>query len=94
MTAIIDSVALDRHGRVAVLTVANPPSNTLSHIVRKGLGDGVVAAAGDGSVSAIVITGAAGVGCGRSAGVLASSLERDVLSSRSAHGDAAKPDAA
>jgi 3-hydroxyacyl-CoA dehydrogenase len=49
-------VELDRRGRVAVITVNNPPNNVLSHGVRKGLKDGVVAASGDTAVSAIVIT--------------------------------------
>jgi enoyl-CoA hydratase/carnithine racemase len=31
MTAITEPVALDRRGRVAVLTVDNPPGNALGH---------------------------------------------------------------
>jgi 3-hydroxyacyl-CoA dehydrogenase len=55
MTAITDSVALDRRGRIAVLTVNNPPVNALSHGVRQGLHDGLRAAAADPAASAIVI---------------------------------------
>ena len=40
MTAITKSVDLDRRGRVAVLTVNNPPVNALSQHVRQGLRDG------------------------------------------------------
>jgi 3-hydroxyacyl-CoA dehydrogenase len=56
MTAITQSVDLDRRGRVAVLTVNNPPVNALSQHVRQGLRDGVQQAIADGAVSAIVIT--------------------------------------
>jgi 3-hydroxyacyl-CoA dehydrogenase len=56
MTAITQSVDLDRRGRVAVLTVNNPPVNALSQHVRQGLRDGLTQAAGDGGVAAIVIT--------------------------------------
>jgi 3-hydroxyacyl-CoA dehydrogenase len=56
MTAITKSVDLDRRGRVAVLTVNNPPVNALSQHVRQGLRDGVQQAIADGAVSAIVIT--------------------------------------
>ena len=55
MTAITKSVDLDRRGRVAVLTVNNPPVNALSQHVRQGLHEGVTRAAADGEVSAIVI---------------------------------------
>jgi len=55
MAAITKSVALDRRGRVAVLTVDNPPVNALSQHVRKGLHDGVKQAVADGGVSALVI---------------------------------------
>ena len=44
MTAITEFVDLDRHGRVAVLTVNHPPVNALNHGVRKGFKDGVLAA--------------------------------------------------
>ncbi len=41
MTKITESVDLDRRGRVAVLTVNNPPVNALSRHVRQGLHDGL-----------------------------------------------------
>ncbi len=56
MTKISESVDLDRRGRVAVLTVNNPPVNALSQHVRRGLHDGLKQAAADASVQAIVIT--------------------------------------
>ena len=56
MTAITRSVDLDRRGRVAVLTVDNPPVNALSQHVRQGLLEGVKQAIADAAVSAIVIT--------------------------------------
>ena len=56
MTAITRSVDLDRRGRVAVLTVNNPPVNALSQHVRQGLHEGVKQAIADASVQAIVIT--------------------------------------
>src|SRR5918911_3462107 len=55
MTAITQSVDLDRRGRVAVLTVNNPPVNALSQHVRQGLRDGLKQAAADSAVGAIVI---------------------------------------
>jgi 3-hydroxyacyl-CoA dehydrogenase len=55
MTAITKSVDLDRRGRVAVLTVNNPPVNALSQHVRQGLRDGVTQAIADSAVGAIVI---------------------------------------
>jgi 3-hydroxyacyl-CoA dehydrogenase len=56
MTAITRSVDLDRRGRVAVLTVNNPPVNALSQHVRQGLREGVKQAIADAAASAIVIT--------------------------------------
>src|SRR5438067_3980436 len=56
MTAITQSVDLDRRGRVAVLTVNNPPVNALSQHVRQGLHDGLKQAAADAGVLAVVIT--------------------------------------
>jgi len=56
MTKITQSVDLDRRGRVAVLTVNNPPVNALSQHVRQGLRDGLTQAAADPNVDAIVIT--------------------------------------
>ena len=55
MTAITEFVDLDRRGRIAVLTVNNPPVNALSHGVRLGLRDGLRQAGADASVGAIVI---------------------------------------
>jgi len=55
MTAITRSVDLDRRGRVAVLTVTNPPVNALSQHVRQGLRDGVSQAIADSAVGALVI---------------------------------------
>ncbi|HEY2993283.1 MAG TPA: 3-hydroxyacyl-CoA dehydrogenase NAD-binding domain-containing protein [Methylomirabilota bacterium] len=49
------SVDLDRRGRVAVLTVNNPPVNALSQHVRQGLRDGLQQAVADSAVSAVVI---------------------------------------
>jgi 3-hydroxyacyl-CoA dehydrogenase len=56
MTAITQSVDLDRRGRIAVLTVNNPPVNALSQHVRQGLRDGVKQAIADREIAAIVIT--------------------------------------
>src|SRR5499433_534381 len=56
MAKITQSVDISTRGRVAVLTVDNPPVNALSRHVRKGLHDGVKHAIADASVSAIVIT--------------------------------------
>src|SRR5213595_59634 len=58
MTAITQSVDLDRRGRVAVLTVNNPPVNALSQHVRQGLHDGLKQAIADSATQAIVIAGA------------------------------------
>jgi 3-hydroxyacyl-CoA dehydrogenase len=55
MTAITQSVDLDRRGRIAVLTVSNPPVNALSQHVRQGLRDGIKQAGADPTVGAIVI---------------------------------------
>jgi 3-hydroxyacyl-CoA dehydrogenase len=55
MTAMSKSVDLERRGRVAVLTVNNPPVNALSQHVRQGLADGLKAAAADADAKAIVI---------------------------------------
>src|ERR671931_2896665 len=56
MTAITQSVDLDRRGRVAVLTVNNPPVNALSQHVRQGLHEGLKQAIADSAAQAIVIT--------------------------------------
>ena len=55
MAKITQSVDLSTRGRVAVLTVDNPPVNALSQHVRKGLHDGIKQATADGTVQAIVI---------------------------------------
>jgi 3-hydroxyacyl-CoA dehydrogenase len=55
MAKITQSVDLSTRGRVAVLTVDNPPVNALSQHVRKGLHDGIKRATADGAVQAIVI---------------------------------------
>jgi 3-hydroxyacyl-CoA dehydrogenase len=55
MTAISQSVSLDRRGRIAVLTVDNPPVNALSQHVRAGLHEGLRQAIADPAVAAIVI---------------------------------------
>src|SRR3989338_9914251 len=55
MTASTEFVDLDRRGRLAVLTVNNPPVNALSHGVRLGLRDGIKQAGADPAVGAIVI---------------------------------------
>ncbi|MGH7387844.1 MAG: 3-hydroxyacyl-CoA dehydrogenase NAD-binding domain-containing protein [Candidatus Rokuibacteriota bacterium] len=49
------SVDLDRRGRVAVLTVNNPPVNALSQHVRQGLRDGLAQAVADPQVGAVLI---------------------------------------
>ena len=56
MTVITQSVDLDRRGRVAVLTVNNPPVNALSQHVRQGLDEGLKQAIADPAVGAIVVT--------------------------------------
>src|SRR2546426_8477637 len=58
MTAITQSVDLDRRGRIAVLTVNNPPVNALSQHVRQGLYDGLTRATADTAVGAVVVTSA------------------------------------
>src|SRR5262247_1024090 len=55
MAKITQSVDLSTRGRVAVLTVDNPPVNALSQHVRKGLHDGIKQATADGAVGAILI---------------------------------------
>jgi 3-hydroxyacyl-CoA dehydrogenase len=55
MTAISQSVSLDRRRRVALLTIDNPPVNALSHHVRVGLRDGLGQALADPGAAAIVI---------------------------------------
>src|SRR5713226_1014896 len=56
MTALTKSVDLERRGRVALITVNNPPVNALSQHVRQGLRDGVTQAVADPAAAAVVIT--------------------------------------
>jgi 3-hydroxyacyl-CoA dehydrogenase len=55
MPALSQSVSLERRGRIAVLTVDNPPVNALSQHVRQGLRDGLKQASAGGDLAAIVI---------------------------------------
>jgi len=55
MAKLTQSVDLTSRGRVAVITVDNPPVNALSQHVRQGLRDGITQAQGDHAVQAIVI---------------------------------------
>jgi 3-hydroxyacyl-CoA dehydrogenase len=55
MAKLTQSVDLTTRGRVAVITVDNPPVNALSQHVRQGLRDGIARASGDAAVQAIVI---------------------------------------
>jgi 3-hydroxyacyl-CoA dehydrogenase len=55
MAKLTQSVDLATRGRVAVLTVENPPVNALSQHVRQGLHDGIAQATADGAVQAIVV---------------------------------------
>src|SRR5262245_4245430 len=55
MAKITQSFDVSTHGRVAVLTVDNPPVNALSQHVRQGLHDGIKQATADSAVQAIVI---------------------------------------
>src|SRR5262247_1962781 len=56
MAKITESVDFDRRGRVAVLTVNNPPVNALSQHVRRGLHDGMKQAIADQNCQAVVIS--------------------------------------
>jgi 3-hydroxyacyl-CoA dehydrogenase len=51
-------------GAVAVITLDNQPVNALGLNVRRGVADGLERAAGDASVSAVVLTGAGATFCG------------------------------
>jgi len=55
MTAITDVVDLEVRGRVALVTVDNPPVNALARGVRDGLFDAVTQARDDAAVEAVVI---------------------------------------
>jgi len=55
MTAITDVVDLEVRGRVALVTVDNPPVNALARGVRDGLFEAVTQARDDAAVEAVVI---------------------------------------
>ncbi|MBW2369305.1 MAG: enoyl-CoA hydratase/isomerase family protein [Deltaproteobacteria bacterium] len=55
MVAITDMVDFDTKGKVAVLTVDNPPVNALSQGVREGLNNGLKMAMDDSAIGAVVI---------------------------------------
>jgi 3-hydroxyacyl-CoA dehydrogenase len=55
MAKLTQSVDLTNRGRVAVITVDNPPVNALSQHVRQGLHDGIKQAQADSAAQAIVI---------------------------------------
>jgi 3-hydroxyacyl-CoA dehydrogenase len=55
MAALTESVSIENHGAVAVITVNNPPVNALSHHVRTGIVDGMAAALADDEVTSIVL---------------------------------------
>ncbi len=55
MAALTESVSIENHGAVAVITVNNPPVNALSHHVRTGIVDAMTAALADDSVTSIVL---------------------------------------
>lgn len=55
MTELTESVRIDTVGRVAVITVDNPPVNALSWHVRQGLLDGLTRAVDDGAAAVVVI---------------------------------------
>ena len=53
-----DVVTSAKHGRVAVITIDNPPANALSFAVTKGLAAAIAAADADPDIVAMVVTGA------------------------------------
>lgn len=55
MTALTETVRLERDGDVALVIIDNPPVNALSHHVRQGLLDGVTQAAADGATSVVIL---------------------------------------
>ncbi|MCP5025731.1 MAG: 3-hydroxyacyl-CoA dehydrogenase [Actinomycetia bacterium] len=55
MTAITESVSLEREGSVALVIIDNPPVNALSHHVRQGILDGVTQAAESDATAIVVI---------------------------------------
>ena len=52
-----DPVTCENRGAVTVITLTYPPVNALGHALREGLVAGIETAAGDASVTAVVITG-------------------------------------
>ncbi|WP_420995570.1 3-hydroxyacyl-CoA dehydrogenase NAD-binding domain-containing protein [Cupriavidus sp. 30B13] len=58
------TVRYQRHGRVAVLLIDNPPVNGLGDTVRLGLSEGLAMAAQDEAVAAVAILGAGKAFCG------------------------------
>jgi 3-hydroxyacyl-CoA dehydrogenase len=58
------SAAYAVHGDVAVITLNNPPVNTLAHALRKSIAAGLERAAADAAVKAIVLTGGGNAFCG------------------------------
>ena len=59
-----ESVVIERHDGVALLTLDNPPVNGLSFAMRAALGDCVMEALADEDVAAIVVAGAGRMFCG------------------------------
>ena len=59
-----ESVVIERHDGVALLTLDNPPVNGLSFAMRAELGDCVMEALADEDVAAIVVAGAGRMFCG------------------------------
>ncbi|MCP4086062.1 MAG: 3-hydroxyacyl-CoA dehydrogenase [Actinomycetia bacterium] len=55
MTAITESVRLEREGDIALVIIDNPPVNALSHHVRQGILDGVTQAAQSDATAIVVI---------------------------------------
>ena len=55
MTAVTESVRLEREGDVALVIVHNPPVNALSWHVRQGLADGLARALDEGATAIVVI---------------------------------------
>ncbi|MDJ0944839.1 MAG: 3-hydroxyacyl-CoA dehydrogenase NAD-binding domain-containing protein [Kiloniellales bacterium] len=51
-------VTTERRGRIAIITVDNPPVNALSQAVRQGLDEAVAAAQAEAGVEALVVAGA------------------------------------
>ena len=57
MSELKGTVHYETRGKIAVMTIDNPPVNPLSSGVRQGLHDGVAAALADTNVEAVVLTG-------------------------------------